>query len=582
MEDRTLLDYLSLNVQSEDEPFCQQYIEQLASLNLSRLSSEPEQLKEKQANLLSLTQSLAFENYRTFIQAAECSEEVYKDFNIIEGHLTAVVKTLPVFKTTVENFAHGSQEINACRRQNSLVLSRHTQLLEILEISQLMDTCVRNGYFEEALELSNYVKRLEKKFSSIKIIADIGLEVKRSTEYMLNQLLLQLKGNIQLPACLRIISYIRQLDVFKEEELRITFLQARDSWFTTVLSQIPNDDAYSHLAKVIDASRVNLFDIITQYKAIFSDDETSYISDSKKCVQYWSILHSWVVRKIAKFIEMLHEDIDRGLGDRLDSIYAQCMYFGLSFSRIRADFRATIVSLFHSYALNRFSISINNATDLFEDEIHTFTISSKNINLDLNRKIVHRDPCIPPHELLDFPPLATFLNHVLIALNNMRQYAALALVFQVKEIMHTHLERIMVMLEKWARLESRSQLNKDTENVPTLCLVVCKYFLPYIDRALNIFFAPQKIQKLIGRVPVNVGNEETKSIYLLDVMRLSNHLKEFVDIDVIKGAINFEESIYYEDDANGSHAIAKFGMDRLDDDTNPDSLSIEGTKHEEE
>lgn len=58
--------------------------------------------------------------------------------------------------------------------------------------------------------------------------------------------------------------------------------------------------AYQHISKVIEVSRVHLFDIVTQYRAIFSDDDPlpAYRRSADDNANETGMFHSWILHKV--------------------------------------------------------------------------------------------------------------------------------------------------------------------------------------------------------------------------------------------------------------------------------------------
>lgn len=66
--------------------------------------------------------------------------------------------------------------------------------------------------------------------------------IESSWHVMITQLLSELKCDLTLPKCLQIVGYLRRMQAFSTSELKLKFLQTRDSWFKEILSGIPKAD----------------------------------------------------------------------------------------------------------------------------------------------------------------------------------------------------------------------------------------------------------------------------------------------------------------------------------------------------
>ncbi|XP_005345466.1 conserved oligomeric Golgi complex subunit 8 [Microtus ochrogaster] len=497
--------------QWRERPDVGRYLRELSGSGLDRLRREPERLAEERAQLLQQTRDLAFANYKTFIRGAECTERIHRLFGDVETSLGHLLDRLPSFQQSCRNFVKEAEEISSNRRMNTLTLNRHTEILEILEIPQLMDTCVRNSYYEEALELAAYVRRLERKYSSIPVIQSIVNEVRQSMQLMLSQLIQQLRTNIQLPACLRVIGYLRRMDVFTEAELRVKFLQARDAWLRSILTAIPNDDPYFHITKTIEACRVHLFDIITQYRAIFSDEDPLLPSAmGEYTVNEGAIFHGWVLQKISQFLQVLETDLYRGIGGRLDSLLGQCMYFGLSFSRVGADFRGQLAPVFQRVALNSFQKAVEEAVEKFQDEMTSYTLISAaailgSSNMPAAVPTTQPGTLQPPMVLLDFPPLACFLNNILVAFNDLRLCCPVALAQDVTRALEDALAKVTKTILAFHRAEEAAFSSGELEIFVQFCTAFLEDLVPYLNRCLQVLFPPAQIAQTLGISPTQLS-----------------------------------------------------------------------------
>lgn len=499
------------------------YLNKLGTYKVDQLKKEQSRLQEENKSIVEQTQDLAISNYKTFIHTSECSRSIFSEFQNAESQVDKLIGKLPDFSEKCEQFLSEASEINENRRLNSITLKKNAQLLEILELPQLMERCIREGRYEEALELASYVQKLGQNQGNIAVINSIVVAVESLWHTMLAQLVAQLKTDLQLPKCLQIVGYLRRMQAFGNNELKLKFLQARDAWLTNSLNSIPRDDAQQHLTKTIELTRINLFNIITQYRAIFpEEDTTSSLKTNNLSSDGGRLFQSWLHRKIASFLETLEMDLLKGVNS-LDTVLGQCMYFGLSFSRVGADFRALMAPIYIRIIKQNFANSIQTVNQNFDRDLERYTLINKVASGIHNRRI-DVDEMNPPETLLDFHPLAVLCNGYLNVLNELRLCAPIAIANDVTKNIQVSLEFVARKILSFYRQEQQAFSSNEREYFVKFCSCFAYDLIPYIQRCIHVLFPQATLTAALGINLITLENEGITFIQQSIILEPIKHL----------------------------------------------------------
>lgn len=228
---------------------------------------------------------------------------------------------------------------------------------------------------------------------------------------------------------------------------------------------------------------MNLFDIATQYRAVFPPEDPITATsvrgysvtvhsplNSDKDFNDSAILSSWMLFKVESFLTALKSDLFACVDGEhfypFDSLVDPCFYFGLSMSRIGADIRPQLVKIFGEAILRRFRITTSQAASRFKKSLESYSVQKRGKSVSAKDVETDEESSLqPPSSLSEFLPLANLCNDILSGLNEIRQMTPLSMAAQISQALNDALFDATRAVYKYFRYCARTPSSRVTDSL---------------------------------------------------------------------------------------------------------------------
>ncbi|KAK9456743.1 oligomeric Golgi complex subunit 8 [Dipodascopsis uninucleata] len=259
------------------------YLQELRTVSVSDLVIESNKLALEGQNLDKEFTKLAVESRPHLISTSETLQSFTTHYKLLSQSVPLLTEVVPELESNASKF----KPVND-RQASATLLSNVDKILDILELPSLVLTCIRSGYYAEALDLVGHVRRLGIRYKNVKVIEMIQKEVDDALLEMTTLLLRLLRENVQLPTAIKVISYLRRLQPFQNSpnptlELQYIYLLSRSIHLRSQLSSLEPMKSIpeKYLKRYIEFFREYVFSAIVGFRSIFPrEDEDNAIGNS--------------------------------------------------------------------------------------------------------------------------------------------------------------------------------------------------------------------------------------------------------------------------------------------------------------
>lgn len=344
------MESLLSSLELQDSSTATSYLNHLTSLSLTQINAQSAIL---QSELQSVNKSLTALALREAGSLTSATSGVLDPLAEVVSTVSALESQIPAIDKAATFDTARLHEIAQSRKQTALLARNEARLQELLDIPDLLRTCVINGHYTEASDLSLYLNRIQARHPQSGLLKSLVQETDGHMQQMALQLLTLLNTPLKLAMALKVMGFLRRTGSFDEEELRFLFLKGRYDALLESWSQIEDlrSTPEKYVKKYVEIFREQVFAIITQYTSIFPNEGETTDTRTGRAESAFehNLLPHFTQRVILNLREVLKEHVPKVESQAMkNTLLTQVLYTSQSLSRLGCEFVNLVIEFFGS------------------------------------------------------------------------------------------------------------------------------------------------------------------------------------------------------------------------------------------